>query len=77
VYDVQLNQLTPNSILHIVCFIMLCESFLGVNPHLGMWKRIFFLRRNAFKDQIHNIGGAIISIHLEVGYFNFKMADYV
>jgi hypothetical protein len=25
VYDVQLHQLTPNSILHIACFITLCD----------------------------------------------------
>jgi hypothetical protein len=33
VYGVQLHQLTPNSILHIACFITLCESFLGIEPH--------------------------------------------
>jgi hypothetical protein len=33
VYGVQLHQLTPNSILHIDCFITLYESFLGVEPH--------------------------------------------
>jgi hypothetical protein len=31
VYSVQLDQLTPNSILHIACFITLCEAFLGIN----------------------------------------------
>jgi hypothetical protein len=33
VYGVQLHQLTPNSILHIACFITLCESFLGIKSH--------------------------------------------
>jgi hypothetical protein len=33
VYGVQLHRLTPNSILHIACFITLCESFLGIKPH--------------------------------------------
>jgi hypothetical protein len=33
VYSVQLHQLTPNSILHIACFITLFESFLGIEPH--------------------------------------------
>jgi hypothetical protein len=32
-YSVQLHQLTPNSILHIACFITLCESFLGIEPY--------------------------------------------
>jgi hypothetical protein len=38
VYGVQLHQLTPNSILHIACFITLCESFLGIEPHFFLWK---------------------------------------
>jgi hypothetical protein len=33
VYDVQLHHLTPNLILHIACFVTLCESFLGIKPH--------------------------------------------
>jgi hypothetical protein len=33
VYGVQLHQLTPNSILHIACFVTLCKSFLGIEPH--------------------------------------------
>jgi hypothetical protein len=33
VYGVQLHQLTPNSLLHIGCFVTLCEAFLGIDPH--------------------------------------------
>jgi hypothetical protein len=33
VYGVLLHQLMPNLILHIACFITLCESFLGIDPH--------------------------------------------
>jgi hypothetical protein len=38
VCGVQLHQLTPNSILHIACFIMLCEAFLGIGPQWGLWR---------------------------------------
>jgi hypothetical protein len=31
VYGVQLHHLTPNSFLHIACFITLCEAFLGID----------------------------------------------
>jgi hypothetical protein len=41
VYGVQLHQLTPNSILHIACFVTLCESFLGIEPHFLLWRSIF------------------------------------
>jgi hypothetical protein len=40
-YGVHLHQLTPNSILHIACFITLCESFLGIEPHFLLWKHLF------------------------------------
>jgi hypothetical protein len=33
VYGMQLHQLTPNYLLHIACFITLCEAFLGIDPH--------------------------------------------
>ena len=77
VYGVQLHQLMPNSILYIACFITLCEFFLGIDPHWGLWRRIFFIRRNATKTAIHNVGGAIISIRPEAKYFEFKMAESV
>jgi hypothetical protein len=77
VYGMQLHQLTPNSILHMACFITLCETFLGVDPHWGLWKQIFYLRRNASKEEVHDVGTAIISVHVEAQYFKFKMADSI
>jgi hypothetical protein len=74
VYDVQLHQLMPNSILHIVCFITLCEAFLGVSPHWGLWKHLFHLCRNMSKEEIHDLGGAIVSVCLESQYLKFEMA---
>jgi hypothetical protein len=58
---VQLHQLTHNSILHIACFITLCECFLGIDPHWGLWHRIFCLRCNVSQAAIHDVGSAIIS----------------
>uniref|UniRef100_A0A8R7TD03 Transposase (putative) gypsy type domain-containing protein n=1 Tax=Triticum urartu TaxID=4572 RepID=A0A8R7TD03_TRIUA len=31
-YGVQLHHITPNGVLHIACFIALCECFLGIQP---------------------------------------------
>jgi hypothetical protein len=33
VYVIQLHDLNPNTILHLACFVMLCECFLGIKPH--------------------------------------------
>ncbi|KAK1678078.1 hypothetical protein QYE76_038926 [Lolium multiflorum] len=54
VYGIQLHQLTPNSLLHISIFITLCECFLGTHPHWGLWKRIFYLRRNNSRNIVYN-----------------------
>jgi hypothetical protein len=35
-YGIQLHDLNPNTILHIVCFITLCECFLGIEPHWAL-----------------------------------------
>jgi hypothetical protein len=44
-YGVQLHDLNPNTILHIAYFIMLCECFLGIEPHWALWRRIFMIRQ--------------------------------
>jgi hypothetical protein len=56
---------------------MLCEAFPGVNPHWSLWKRISYLPRNASKEEIHNVGGALIGVHPDAQYFKFPFADSV
>jgi hypothetical protein len=62
VYSVQLHQLMPNSILHIACFTTLCEAFLGINPHWGLWKYLFCLCLNVSKEEIHDLNSVIVSV---------------
>jgi hypothetical protein len=73
VYGMQLHQLTPNSILHIACFITLCESFLGIDPHWILWKFIFCLCLNVSLDKNPKLGRAIISVRAESHYLEFNM----
>jgi hypothetical protein len=61
VYGVQLHQLTPNSILHITCFITLCESFLGIDPHWVLWKFLFRLHPSVSLDKKPELGRAVVS----------------
>ncbi|KAM0930516.1 hypothetical protein ACQ4PT_000917 [Festuca glaucescens] len=63
IYGIQLDQLTPNSILQISIFITLCECFLGIQPHWGLWKRIFYLRRNNSKNAIYNVVKRVKFLH--------------
>lgn len=40
-YGLEVQNLHPNSVLHIVCFITLCEAYLGMEPHWKMWRHMF------------------------------------
>jgi hypothetical protein len=77
VYGVQLHQLTPNSLLHIACFITLCESFLGIEPHFILWNSLFRLRPSISLSKKPELGRAVISVHAESQYLEFSMAASV
>jgi hypothetical protein len=77
VYGVQLHQLTPNLILHIACFITLCESFLGIEPHWILWKFLFRLRPSVALSKKPELGGAVVSVRAEFHYLEFNMAASV
>jgi hypothetical protein len=74
---VQLHQLTPNSLLHIACFVTLCESFLGIEPHFLLWRSIFWLHPNVALARKPELDGAVISMRPEAQYLEFSMAGSV
>ena len=78
-YGVQIHHFTPNAILHIACFITLCECFLGVNPHWGLWKRIFFVKRQTVWKGGRSLatGGFGIQVRADVEYFNLRLVESV
>jgi hypothetical protein len=77
VYGVQLHQLTPNSILHIACFVALCESFLGIEPHFLLWRSIFRLRPSVSLAKKPKLGGDVVSVRPEAQYLEFSMSASV
>ncbi|KAK1617032.1 hypothetical protein QYE76_022549 [Lolium multiflorum] len=56
-YGIQLWQLTPNSILHLSIFITVCEAFLGIDPHWGLWRKIFYVKRHNDSNGPPVVGG--------------------
>jgi hypothetical protein len=77
VYGVQLHQLTPNSLLHIACFVTLCESFLGIEPHFLLWRSIFWLHPNVALARKPELGEAAVSVCPEAQYLEFSFAASV
>ncbi|KAM0900633.1 hypothetical protein ACQ4PT_020475 [Festuca glaucescens] len=76
-YGIQLWQLTPNSILHLSIFITVCEAFLGIDPHWGLWRKIFYVKRHNGNEGPHVVGGVGFVVRKEVNYFNFLMKESV
>ena len=40
-YGLEFHDLAPKSILHISSFIVVCEAFLHITPHFGLWLKTF------------------------------------
>jgi hypothetical protein len=36
-YGLELHRLTPSGILHMATFVTLCETYIGIEPHLNLW----------------------------------------
>jgi hypothetical protein len=61
-YELNLTHLNPNSILQIFIFVHLCEAFLGILPHFGLWKYLYHYRPRMAGGQHQLVGGASLEL---------------
>jgi hypothetical protein len=40
-YGLELHHLTPLRIVHMVAFVTLCETYIGIEPHFNLWRYFF------------------------------------
>ncbi|KAK1681519.1 hypothetical protein QYE76_042367 [Lolium multiflorum] len=76
-YGIQLWQLTPNSILHLSIFITVCEAFLGIDPHWGLWRKIFYVKRHNDSNDPPVVGGVGFVVRKDVDYLDYPMKESV
>ena len=50
--------LNPNSVLQLSIFIHLCEAFLGIVPHFGLWKHLYHCKAGLRDGVLQVTGGA-------------------
>ena len=60
-YGLEFHDLAPESILHISSFIVVCEAFLCITPHFGLWLKTFKVEPKMIKGRHAECGGAFIS----------------
>ena len=60
-YGLDFHDLAPDSILHISSFIVVCEAFLCIHPHFGLWLKVFNVKPKVVDGQHTACGGAMVS----------------
>ena len=60
-YGLDFHDLAPDSILHISSFIVVCEAFLRITPHFGLWLKTFNVKPKMIEGRHVESRGAIIS----------------
>ena len=60
-YGLEFHDLAPESILHISSFIVVCEAFLRITPHFGLWLKNFKVEPKMIEGQHAECRGAVIS----------------
>ena len=63
-YGLCLHDLTPEGILHLSIFIMLCEGFLGIPTPYDLWQFLFWVVPSVFSwHHCCPMGGSSIKVH--------------
>ena len=57
-YGLDFHDLAPNFILNILAFIIVCEAFLCIKPHFGLWLKTFNVKPKVVVGQQAECGGA-------------------
>jgi hypothetical protein len=78
-YRLNLTHLNPNSILQISIYVHLCEAFLGVLPHFGLWKYLYHCRPGMAGGQRQLVGGASLEMHhgRKTDYLEIPLKDSI
>ena len=76
-YGLEFHDLDPESILHISSFIVICEAFLRITPHFGLWLKTFKVELKMIEGQHAECGGAVISKNVDApwpeGFFQEEL----
>ena len=59
-YGLDFHDLAPNFILNITAFIVMCEAFLRIPPHFGLWLKTFNVKQKVVSGQQAECGGAMV-----------------
>jgi hypothetical protein len=78
-YNLNLTHLNPNSILQISIFVHLCEAYLRILPHFGLWKYLYHCRPGMAGGQHQLVGGASLEMRRgrKTKYLDIPLKDSI
>ena len=76
-YALHFHDLAHNSLLHISTSIIVCEALLWVQPHFGLWLKVFNVKPKVLSSAHTNCRGAMISKLTRVQWPEGKFIDTV
>jgi hypothetical protein len=78
-YHLNLTHLNPNSILQVSIFVNLCEAYLGILPHFGLWKYLYHCRPGMVGGQHQLVGGASLEMRRwrKIEYLDIPLKDSI
>ena len=58
-WGLELQHLNPTGVLHIACFVTVCEAFLGMEPHVDFFRWLFSPRALTMGNpaEVTSVGG--------------------
>ena len=79
-YGIDFHDLSPNSFLDILTFIVVCEAFLRISPHFGLWLKIFNVKPKVVSGKHAECRGAMVSrmpnVTWPIGTFNDSVKEW-
>ena len=79
-YGIDFHDLSPNSFLNISTFIIVCEAFLHITPHFGLWLKIFNVKPKVVNGEHAECRGAMVSrmpkVTWPTGTFNNSVKEW-
>jgi hypothetical protein len=71
--------MNPNSIMQVSVFVHLCEAYLGILPHFGLWKYLYHCRPGKAGGQHQLVGGASLEMRRgrKTEYLDIPLKDSI
>ena len=60
-YGLDFHDLAPDSFLHVSAFIIICEAFFRIPPHVGLWLKTFKVKPKVVNGKQAECSGATVS----------------